>query len=439
MQSVPSRKQLNELIRDLKSGMDLEPEKLIVWLSEHGYNRLDQVEVPGDFAVRGGIIDIYLPGDHHIAGDQIGLTARIDFFGDQIESIKRFDLDTLGSLEKLETVRILDIKGVLPDVGDSVNLLSFLPDDAIVVLWAPLEIAEQAKSYLDRLPEIKGVYPLSAVLKLAQQFTLLELSQFDQSSTAMPSLVSAQKGSIHLPIQSVQRFETEIKKALVELAELSATHQITVFCENAGEQERFVELLEQHFTPGLKDKIQTPIGYIHRGFVWEDDAHSLRFVRWLGITSCFIDTSSAAASAKSSRRGRSIRFSISRRETTSSTSPMASPSSWGCIRSTRTGTAKSTSPFALPRTPRCTCRRRGSTSSRNTSAVSADIRSFRAWVRASGKSRKRRWPKRSWTWPPSCWISRPPAPRSPARRIRPTLTGSASSKRSFRMSRRKIN
>jgi len=276
MQSVPSRKQLDQLIRNLKPGMELEPEKLIVWLSEHGYNRLDQVEVPGDFAVRGGIIDIYLPGDHHTAGDQIGLTARIDFFGDQIESIRRFDLDTLGSLEKLDTVRVLDIKGVLPDVGDSVSLLSFLPDDAIVVLWAPLEIAEQAKSYLDRLPEIKGVYPLSAVLKLAQQFTLLELSQFDQSSTAMPSLVSAEKGALHLPIQSVQRFETEIKKALVELAELSATHQITVFCENAGEHERFLELLEQH-QPGLKDKIQTPIGYLHRGFIWEDEKHSQRF------------------------------------------------------------------------------------------------------------------------------------------------------------------
>ena len=51
------------LIRTIKPGDELEPEKLIVWLSEHGYNRLDQVEVPGDFAVRGGIIDVYLPGD----------------------------------------------------------------------------------------------------------------------------------------------------------------------------------------------------------------------------------------------------------------------------------------------------------------------------------------------------------------------------------------
>ena len=63
-----------------------------------GYNRLDQVEVPrADFAVRGGIIDIYLPGEFERAGTEIGMTVRVDFFGDQIESIKRFDLDTLGS------------------------------------------------------------------------------------------------------------------------------------------------------------------------------------------------------------------------------------------------------------------------------------------------------------------------------------------------------
>ncbi|HSZ56126.1 MAG TPA: CarD family transcriptional regulator, partial [Tepidisphaeraceae bacterium] len=270
MQSIPSRQQLDLLIRTLKPGQELEPEKLIVWLSEHGYNRLEQVEVPGDFAVRGGIIDVYLPGEHDASPDQVGLTARIDFFGDQIESIKRFDLDTLGSLETLQSIRVIDIKGTLPDVGDSVNFLSYLPENAIVALWAPLEIAEQAKSYLDRLPEVKGVYPLNAVLKLAQQFTLLELSQFDQGATAMPSLIGGKEvPSVHLPIQSVQRFETEAKKALAELAELARSHSVTVFCENEGEQKRFAELLDQD-QPGLRQKIDIPVGYLHRGFVWEE-------------------------------------------------------------------------------------------------------------------------------------------------------------------------
>jgi hypothetical protein len=39
---------------------------------------------------------------------------------------------------------------------------SYLPDDTIVVLWAPLEIASRRKSYLDRLPDVKGIYPLQA-------------------------------------------------------------------------------------------------------------------------------------------------------------------------------------------------------------------------------------------------------------------------------------
>src|SRR5688572_17410514 len=109
MQAVPSKKQLGHLIRTIKPGDELEPEKLIVWLAEHGYNRLDQVEVPGDFAVRGGIIDVYIPGEHPESKEEIGLTARIDFFGDQVESIKRFSLDSLGSLEDIKSLRLLEI------------------------------------------------------------------------------------------------------------------------------------------------------------------------------------------------------------------------------------------------------------------------------------------------------------------------------------------
>jgi len=264
MQSMPSRQQLDQLILPLRAGQNLEAEKLIVWLSEHGYNRLDQVEVPGDFAVRGGIIDVYLPGIYQGAGEQLGLTVRVDFFDDQIESIRRFDLDSLGSGDKLESVSVIDIKGQLPSTGESTSIFSYLPEDAVVALWAPLEIAEQSKSYLDRLPDIKGIYPLSAVLKLAGQFTRLELSQFDQQAMML------EKDSPHLklPVGSLQRFETEAKKAIVELAEVAQTHDITVFCENAGEKQRFTELADGEI-PGLSAKLDIALGYLHRGFVWD--------------------------------------------------------------------------------------------------------------------------------------------------------------------------
>ncbi|HEX4053587.1 MAG TPA: transcription-repair coupling factor [Tepidisphaeraceae bacterium] len=264
MQSVPSPRQLGQLILSLRAGQKFEAEKLIVWLSEHGYNRLDQVEVPGDFAVRGGIVDVYLPGIFEQAGEQLGLTVRIDFFDDQIESIRRFDLDSLGSGDTMESVAVIDIKGQLPDTGESTSLFNYFPADGIVAFWAPLEIAEQSKSYLDRLPEVKGIYPLSALLKLASQYTRVELSQFDQQA----SMVGDGVPHIRLPVGSLQRFETEAKKAIKELAEMAMTHDVTVFCENAGEKQRFTELVDGE-VPGLSEKMDTSIGYLHRGFVWD--------------------------------------------------------------------------------------------------------------------------------------------------------------------------
>ena len=259
MQAVPSRNQLQQLMLTLKPGLALEPEKLIVWLSEHGYNRLDQVEVPGDFAVRGGIIDIYMPGSFEEAGDMVGLTVRVDFFGDEIESIRKFDLDTLGSGDKLDSVRVMDLKGQL-DSGDSTSLFTYLPPDTVVVLWEPLEIAEQAKSYFDRLPDVKGIYPLKAVLSQAGSFARLELSQFDQGTSSAPSLVGAAAGAMKLPITSLQRFETEAKKALRELGELAETHEVIVYCENEGEAKRFCELLEADVSSDACKKIKVPIG-----------------------------------------------------------------------------------------------------------------------------------------------------------------------------------
>jgi len=271
MQSVPARDQLKYLVYTLNAGQLLEPEKLIVWLSDHGYNRLDQVEVPGDFAVRGGIIDIYLPGDFEtgaVDGEEqtVGMSVRIDFFGDQIDTIKRFDVSTLGSLGPLASIRIMDLKGGLADSSGSTHLFSYLDPKTIIVFWAPLEIAEQAKSYLERLPDNRGIYPLGALLKNTANFTRLELSQFEQGSM-MTLLGTEDAKQVRLPVNSLQRFETEAKKAIKELAELAGTHDVTVFCENDGEKKRFSELMEAE-VKGLCDKVKVEQGYLHRGFVW---------------------------------------------------------------------------------------------------------------------------------------------------------------------------
>ena len=272
MQAVPDPDELRHLSYAVRTGQDLEPEKLMVWLADHGYNRLDQVEVPGDYAVRGGIIDVYLPGKFDTADEsglmQIGLPVRIDFFGDQVESIRRFNIDTLGSEGKLDTVEFVDLKGKL-DAGRTTSALKYVPEEAIVIFWAPLEIAEQARSYLQRAPDQRGFYPLNAVLNLVGERHVVEAGQFQAGGVSLVSGAAARQ--VTLPVRSLQKFETETKKALAELAELSATHEVAVFCENQGEQKRFAELLAADI-PQAAEAIDTPVGYLHRGFVYGEGA-----------------------------------------------------------------------------------------------------------------------------------------------------------------------
>jgi transcription-repair coupling factor (superfamily II helicase) len=70
------------------------PEDLVSFLEAHGYGRADTVMEPGEYAVRGGIIDIFPSG----AADPV----RLDLFGDTVESIRRFDAASQRSTEKLE-------------------------------------------------------------------------------------------------------------------------------------------------------------------------------------------------------------------------------------------------------------------------------------------------------------------------------------------------
>ncbi len=71
------------------SGAATSPQALLTWAVDRGFERLELVESPGDVAVRGDIVDLFAPGATS--------PFRIQFFGDEIESIRRFDVSTQRS------------------------------------------------------------------------------------------------------------------------------------------------------------------------------------------------------------------------------------------------------------------------------------------------------------------------------------------------------
>ena len=83
----------------LKTGEELSQEALCEKLVSHGYCRCEQVEAEGQFAVRGGIVDIFSPGKEN--------PVRVEFFGDEIDSMGAFECDTQRRIDNLRSCELL--------------------------------------------------------------------------------------------------------------------------------------------------------------------------------------------------------------------------------------------------------------------------------------------------------------------------------------------
>src|SRR5436190_10696965 len=98
-QAAASRDTLQSALTQLRRGATADMEELLNRLITAGYERVAQVTTRGQFAVRGGIVDLY--------SWQAPLPLRLEFFGDQIESLREFDIDTQTSVRDLAAVDIL--------------------------------------------------------------------------------------------------------------------------------------------------------------------------------------------------------------------------------------------------------------------------------------------------------------------------------------------
>ena len=98
-QPAPKLRSLKAASLRLKRGAGEPMEKLLESLGDAGYERVAQVTTRGQFAVRGGILDLY--------SWQAQLPVRAEFFGDEIESLREFDIDTQTSVRNLQSIDIL--------------------------------------------------------------------------------------------------------------------------------------------------------------------------------------------------------------------------------------------------------------------------------------------------------------------------------------------
>jgi len=144
-QPAPKRGAVSSATLQIKRGAATTLEQLLEKLSGAGYDRVAQVTTRGQFAVRGGIVDLY--------SWQAPLPVRLEFFGDNVESLREFDIDTQTSVRDLRKIDIL--LGAADDQSGFIR--DYITKGALIIVIEPEEKSEAqiqiSESWIESGPE----------------------------------------------------------------------------------------------------------------------------------------------------------------------------------------------------------------------------------------------------------------------------------------------
>jgi transcription-repair coupling factor (superfamily II helicase) len=134
-QMVVTRKKLSEQTLTLQVGEQVDIVFVQETLLTFGFKRVDYVYEPGQYAVRGSIIDVY--------SYSCEFPYRIDFFGDEVDSIRSFEVQTQLSKTKLQQISI--VPELCSEQVQNESFLSFLPKEALLVMYDPVFVTESVQ------------------------------------------------------------------------------------------------------------------------------------------------------------------------------------------------------------------------------------------------------------------------------------------------------
>ncbi|MEM9682106.1 MAG: transcription-repair coupling factor, partial [Pseudomonadota bacterium] len=107
LQRVPPAIAFRDAIIDLEPGGQIAQEKLLAYFGRNGYRRAGTVREPGEYAIRGGIVDVFPPGEE--------TPLRLDFFGDELETVRRFDAVSQRTIGEEQALRLIPVSEVILD------------------------------------------------------------------------------------------------------------------------------------------------------------------------------------------------------------------------------------------------------------------------------------------------------------------------------------
>ena len=230
-EGIPDADKIRKSLLELNAGDEISHEEIVSSLFESGFERVDFVSEPGQFAIRGAIVDIFSYSYNN--------PFRISFFGDEIDSINIFDCNTQLSKEKVHKAEIYpDITTDTDDSDSCVHITDILPDNTLV--WLDSSDMYKNKEFFPSFDKYKKVFmelPLSRQDESAVRFNIVPQPVFNKNFELLTE---------------------DIRKKLEE------GYRVRIYGEKESQLERLKSILSQNnaILPEFVSKCN-----IHNGFI----------------------------------------------------------------------------------------------------------------------------------------------------------------------------
>ncbi|MCA1584762.1 MAG: transcription-repair coupling factor [Acidobacteria bacterium] len=235
---------------DARPGVDIDPHALAAVLVDAGYQRQDPVDAHGEFSLRGGILDVFPAGEP--------APIRIEFVGDTIESIRRFDPSTQRSIETLDQFEIQPVRepaGISeaePSAARSATVIDYLraSKSATFVVSEPDDVRSQVERWTDQVAA--SFEERSAQTRLPAPGQLLlgwsELERALAGALVLEELATDASpdpsSPVHVPCQPAQNFHGRIQDWVADIRQARERGDtVLLVADTHGRAERMAELL----------------------------------------------------------------------------------------------------------------------------------------------------------------------------------------------------
>ncbi|MCD8402297.1 transcription-repair coupling factor [Tenacibaculum finnmarkense] len=260
-EKVVTKKELDKNTLKIKVGENVSPDFVNEVLFEYQFNRVDFVTEPGDFSVRGGIIDVF-----SFSNDE---PYRMEFFGDEVESIRTFDVETQLSKEKQQKVSIMpnvENKGLQENRESFLKYISaktaiFVKDIATITTNLDTFFKKSELSFDELSTEIKHSKPSelfcdgALIQQELQQFTTVNMSK-----SSIKNLTNITFDTIAQP-----SFNKKFDLLIQNFNEFSAKGFTNyIFCSNDKQAQRFHDIFDDNEAEVSYETIVFPL---YQGFV----------------------------------------------------------------------------------------------------------------------------------------------------------------------------